>query len=1031
MKNSLMYLTLLKDKLLYYYIDIILILLIPLISLRIFIFSPGYYFYSDQGWPLSNYIYANGILSLNSLSGFSFSRLIIDWPYYVITLFTNNVEITERIFIYYTFVLYTFFAYILASMITSKLLKTKNKYEIKLIKFIIVLFIFSNFTALNLNADGGSYADGLNIIFIAMILFAFISWKNMRMAFLLSAILLTISVLVEPDYTTFYIISILVGSTVAGFLNKDFIYRFKYALLSIFSVIIPALFILYGMYITSSTGAAVSSLGALRVYNYGTIAFFSGNIKPLYPIILIGHFWSTIVYAPPNIFLYGDRISSVKALMYPSQLLLPLGFITYLWLFTLIMIPFLSLMSIIFKQSRKIIFPVILLFVIFYIMSLVYYIKPLYDLEYYLSGFPLIGGSIGTTLSLPGHIINVIAGMYYILFSVTLIELFNKFGVIFEYKKQDNDFNIINRIKAISKKFFINSKNAKIVIVIFIIFIVLFSGWQAFDGSFYPARAPDSIYGNHVCDVGGFTPIQINSSVIYAYNLISSQKSDFNILWIGGPEYNNRVYESPHPCASIPYLSYITSNNMTSDFYYNLLYSDTKYVVISNQDIVRNAANIFEDTFPDAGFKNFSDARAFMNNVPGLNEVYDKNQVIIYRVNDFSSLYNSNLLLHCNASNPDYTAFPYLFKTMGYNISFTDSNNGINFLINNNSGNAVDTPVYIESNFIKINDGKFFNLNSTKNIKGSGHNYDASLYDNYTLTLWSNDETYYNYTNNTLSIKMTDDYGSGTSISYNGSFDGGQGGFYDNNKYINLTVTFYAKSSINGTDTIVFMGEPKSNINTDNVYSGINFNVTNNYKKYTFSYTFSSAEKYIDFRLFDYNPETFYVKNLSTKYIILPKIIKNSFMPFGNYVVLNNTLLKGGNETALMYMKNSTNNNFEWLKFNYSKGIYIKNNTDVAALVLLSNESILNQNNKSYIVSIDPSLRDYELKFDNKYYKPIPGIYGNSIYIINKNISSLNNAKIIVKGETVMDIFYLGIILYLIILTYFMIDIYRKNRGNI
>ena len=109
-------------------------------------------------------------------------------------------------------------------------------------------------------------------------------------------------------------------------------------------------------------------------------------------------------------------------------------------------------------------------------------------------------------------------------------------------------------------------------------------------------------------------------------------------------------------------------------------------------------------------------------------------------------------------------------------------------------------------------------------------------------------------------------------------------------------------------------------------------------------------------------------------------------MPFGNYVVLNDTLLRGNNETALIYMKKSTTNNFEWIKFNYSEGLYIKNNTDIAALVLLSNESILKQNNKSYIVSIEPSLRDYELKYDNKYYKPIGGIYQNSIYIILGNV---------------------------------------------
>lgn len=1015
-----------------YYIDILLIFIIPLISLWGLLFFSGYYFYADQGWPLSNNIYTIGILSLNSLSGFSFSRLVIDWPYYIITLLTNSVEITERIYIYYTFVLYTFFAYVLASMITSKLLKSTNKYEIKLIKFIIVIFIFSNLTALNLNADGGSFSDGLNIIFIAMVLFAFVAWKNIRFAFLLSTVLLTLSILVEPDYTTFYIISILLGGSVAGILNRDFIYRFKYALLSISSIIIPALFIIYEMFITSSYGASISTLGALRVYNFGTIAYFSKNLEPLYPLILIGHSWSTIVYAPPNILLYGDKISSLKALMYPSQLLLPPGFITDLWLFSLSMIPFLSLISLIFKQTRKIVFPVIILFLIYYAMSLVYYIKPLYDLEYYLSELPLVGGPIGTTLSLPGHVINVIAGMYYILFSITLIELYNwakRFSLTLKYKKS-NKIGRENKPIIAIKKVSVTKNQMKIIIVIYITFMVLLSGWQAFDGTFYPARAPDSIYGNHVSNVGGFTPMQINSSVIYAYNLISSQKTDFNILWIGGPAYNNRVYETPHPASSIPDLSYLTSNNMTYDFYYNLLYSDTKYVVISNQDIEKNAANIYEDTFIDAGFKNFSNAKTFLDNVPRLNEIYSKDQVIIYQVNGFSSLYNSNMLINCNTSNPEYTALPYLFKTMGYNISLTNAKNGFTFMFNNNTNNAVNTPVYLGSNLINLNNSKLFNLNSTNTVSNNGHNYATSLYNDYTITLWSNKETYYNYTNGITNIHMTNNYRQGTSLSYNGSFSGGPGGFYDNNDYIKLTVTFYAKANYNGTGTIIFMGEPRTDINVDNVYHGINFNVTNNYKKYTFSYTFTRAEQYIDFRLFDYNPGTFYVKSLSTKYAIVPMIVENSSMPFGNYVVLNNTLLKGGDKIALVFMKNNTDNNFLWLKFNYSRGLYIKSKTDIAALVLLGNKSILGQNNKSYIVSIGPSLSNYELEYENKYYRPITGVYGNSIYIIPDGINSLSDAKIIVAGKALMDIFYIGIVVYLLIFTFLLINIYRKNYRN-
>ncbi len=1025
--NKVSYLNLIKNILIKYYIDLALILIIPLVSLRSFLFTSGYYFYADQGWPLSNYIYANGILSFNSLNGFSFSRLIIDWPYYVITLITNNVMITERIFIYYTFVIYTVFAYIFASMITSKFLRTRNKYEIIIVKFIIVLFIFSNFTALNLNADGGSYSDGLNIIFIAIILLAFISWKNMRMAFLVSTILLTISILIEPDYTTFYVICIVIGSTIAGLINKDFIYRFKYALLTIISAIIPISFIIMDLILTSSIVSTITTVGAFRGYNLGTIALFSRNIKPLYPLILVGHLWSTIVYAPPNILFYGNKISYVNSLMSPAQLLLPNGFITYLWLFTLIMIPFISLISIIFKETRKITFPVIILFLILYVMSLVYYIKPLYYLELYISKIPIIGGSIGTTLALPGHVINVIASMYYILFSIALINLINVKINSDKDKFLINIEIIKNYIENIQNTKYLKSNKLKLFIVIFIIFIVLFSGWQAFDGSFYPARAPDTGYGNSVANIGGFTPLSINSSVIHAYDFISSQKNNFNILWIGGPAFSNRGYASPHPIASILNLNYIVLNNMTTDFYYNLLYSNVKYVVISNQDIQKNAPDIYEFTFSNAGFKNFTDAQNFIQNTTGLNEIYSKDQVDIFEIKDFNSVYKSNLLLNYQGNNFYEETLPYLFKTLGYNVAITgNSHYGLPVYFNNNSRDvSINTPDYLAS-LVNNTNYRYYNLSSDKNISGSGHGYSTGLPNNFTLTLWSNNETYYNYSNKVINITTKNN--SDESVSYNGSFDSGAGGYYVNNNSINLTVTFYARATNTGNEQILFMGEPKYNVNTNNIYTGFKFNATTTYKKYTFSYTFPNTEKYINFRLYDYTDGSFYIKNLSTKYEILPQIKENATLPFGSYAVINNILLKGNNKTALIFMKNDTMNNYKWIKFNLNKGLYIKNNTKVAALILFKNNTSLNKGNKSYIVSMYPSLREYKLKYDNKLYNSIPGIYGNSIFIINKNVTSLNDLKVISKGKIIMDAFYVGIIIYLSILSYFLFDIYRKNR---
>jgi hypothetical protein len=854
----------------------------------------------------------------------------------------------------------------------------------------------------------------------------------MKLAFIVSSILLTISILIEPDYTTFFILAILFGSIIAGFLNKDLIYRFKYAFLAILSSVISIFFVIYGLYLTAGIGTSVSSVGALRIYNFATVSFFSGNITPLRSLILVGHFWSTVVYAPPSILLYSHKIRYVNSLMYPSQLLLPNGFTTYLWLFTIIMIPILSLLSLIFKATRKISFPVTLLFVLFYTMSMVYYIKPLFYIELYLSNLPVVGNAIGTTLSLPGHIINVIAAMYYILFSITIINILNK-RIHINLSKANNKLNIHieifeDIIKRTNSKFKIRNNKFKVFIVFFLLFIVLFSGWQAFDGSFYPARAPEVSNGNGVANIGAFTPVSVNSSVIHAYNLISSQSERFNIIWIGGPEYSERPYGGAHSGAKIPNLAFLTSNDMKSAFYYDLIMGNVKYIVLSNQDIQKNIPGIFvQYTFNSAGFKNFNNAQSFMSNITGLKIICKKNQVDIFEVSGFTQLYKTNTLLNYNGNSPYLSSLPYLFNSLRDNVSITDSKQfGIPVSINNNNkGISIYTPINI-ANFTPNTNSRFYNMSGHEKIAGMEHNYATSLPNNFTLTLWSNNQTYYNYSDGVTNIsnyKSSDE-----SISYNGSFDSGAGGYFVNKHCVNLTVTFYAKSSKNGTDSFVFMGEPVSNSSTDNIYNTINFNVSKCYKKYSFSEVFPNSEKYIDFRLFDLINGTFYLKNLCSKYESLPSIVNNPSLPFGNYMKLSNTMIHGKNSTALIYLKNDTMNNFEWIRFNFSNGLYLKTKSKIAALILINNITSLDHENKSYIVSVYPSSREYELNFNAKLYTSIPGIYGNSIFIISGNATSLNDMRIITEGKTIMDLYYIGIILYLTMLTCFMVNIYRKNK---
>lgn len=1026
-------LKLIMEKIKKNYIDIILMLLIPLISLRSFLFAPGYYSYSDQYWPLSNNLFFNGV-SFNLLNyNFGLSRAILSWPYFLITLFTNNVILTERIFIYYTFLLYVFFAYIFASIITYKLLKANNEYIIKAVKFIIILFIYSNFTALNLNADGGTYSDGLILIFIAISTLSFLIFKNIKTSFYISATLLTISILLDPDYAPFFIISIIFVSLISGIMNRDFMKKLKYAFLSIIVAIIPLIFIMYGFFLTSDTVHGLNSTVSLRYYNFEEISWASGNINPFYSLILVGHRWSTIVFGPPSILFYGNKISFMNSSMYPAQILIPNGFITYLWFITVWLIPLLSIASIIFKNTRNITIPVFVLFIIFYIMSLVYYIKPLFYFEFYISHLPIIGSLIGETLALPGHAINVIAAMYYILFSITVVNIFNKNVRFYHIIKPQKNFIVIligeGNFKNLPNKFIWKKNKFKIFMVIFILFIILFSGWQAFNGDFYPERAPAVPYGNHVTNMGSFTPVKINSSIINAYEFISSQSDNFNILWIGGPVFSNRVFEPPHPIANIPYLSYLVRNNLRAAFYDNLILSHVKYVIISNQDIQKNISGIYVLTFSNTGFKNFTNAENFLNSINGLTRIYSKNQVDIFEVNNFNSIYKSNLLLSYGGIDPNIAGIPYLFKTLGFNVSITNINGyGIPIEFNDYNKNenlSIYTPLNL-TNFISNNNFKYFNLSSKGNFSGSGHNEAVNLRDNFTLALWSNSITNFSYNDGILNI--TNENSSLQTVSYNGSFVNVPGGFFNNNNYINLTISFFAKASRTGTGLIYFLyslGNTNNIIFTKATY----FNITKDYKMYVFSYLFSRYDKYADFRLQDMINGSFYLKNLSVRYEILPSISNDSSLPFGDYVTLNNTIIRGNyNISALIYMKNDTFKNYTWVKFNLEKGLKISNNSDIGALILIKNINILNNSN-TYIDSIYPSWNAYTLIYKNKQYTPIPDIYGGSIFLLNENNVSLNSIKIIEKGRDIMLSIFIVIILYTSIFIIFItLEFLRAER---
>ena len=352
-----------KEVIIGWVIDILMSNILVLISLRYFLFSGGMYAYSDQNWPMSTTLMPAGIFSFgisyfgidNGLT--TITRDIVTWPYPIFGLFSSNIEVIERVFVFYTFTLYFFLLLILARLLWSILTKL-NSLQLNFIeKRIFVLFValigFANFEALNLNADGGTYSDGLIAIFICIAILLLIGYDR-KNSILANGVLLGVTALLDPDYFFFFALSTAIVSLTIGISERKISSRMLGWLYSVFISLPVVIFLFYFSSVISAPGNSIAFYRPLSDAISGSM-----NLYPLYTLALFGHLWSTMTFAPPNILLYQSRVSSIPTLLYPAQILLPPGTTTFFWWVCIYSIPFFSFVSLIFKQSRRVVVPVV------------------------------------------------------------------------------------------------------------------------------------------------------------------------------------------------------------------------------------------------------------------------------------------------------------------------------------------------------------------------------------------------------------------------------------------------------------------------------------------------------------------------------------------------------------------------------------------------------------------------------------------------------------------------------------------------
>jgi hypothetical protein len=667
--------------------ELALSFLISFISIRYFLINSGYYWYSDQHWPLNINFYGNesaipSIIADGYLHQFlQLSRDVITWPYFLIRLFSPNIQIAEKAYIFYTFLFYVFMSFLIIEHLIKTIIIKANlsisKFKEECIKIVIVVYLFSNFTSMDYNVDGGTTADSI-IMLLIILSFSIILRGPKSLDFIPLGLAFAITAFLDPDYIGFILLStliLLILLILLKFNNVISIYIWFYS----FILFLPFFIFIYW-------GLDFNNIGYQYIYMLRPLSpWGGGNISdyPWAPFVLLGYIWSTMNFAPPSIIFYSDKINTLPGLFNPTGVILPPGIVTIIWMITIFSIPFFAIFSVIFKKTRKFSISMIILIAIFFILIFYYSIPPLFSLIKMVVSIPIIGGAIETSLALPDHMLIIIAAGYATLLSILFINIFN------------------NQNNAHNKKFKIKYKTlAKKILIIFIIFAILFSGWQAFNGNYYPARSNYSSFsGNGVSNGGAYEPFKVPDDVFYAYNMIIQDHSTFNVYWpILYGQTLPQVASGSSSAKVLSYFPYLVKNDLKNDIVPYMNSDGVKYLVIENVTYVppdlytgyyKNLSSLFYIAY---GMYSYMNEINFLKTVPGLNLIYYSKNISVFENIKFNgAIYNASLLLNYKGSQSNIPALYSLFNTM--NISSTVTNYkgyGVNTSIDNLNGTIIN-----------------------------------------------------------------------------------------------------------------------------------------------------------------------------------------------------------------------------------------------------------------------------------------------------------------------------------------------------
>lgn len=607
---------------------------IILISLRAYIFGNGFFNYADWVWiPSSSPLIVHAVSPSLLVDGSyvnvnTFTTIFVDAPGLILSKISDNPVVSEKIFVIYILFLLLIVSFLLAELVIriaeKYMLLCLGLFKRELIKTIIVLAIYSNQAIMYSNADGGAWTDSLIILFIAISFLLIISNGRRMFTVLFSAGLMSLSLFLDPDYYLAFVLAVFIAFIFSN------VYKLKQRLTLPFVTIMlsfPALFYdIYGWIITASTYAPYPSARNISYYSVSGV-----HLNIVTSLTLIGYGWSTFSISSPAILFNLKDIS--HSYFYGNIVLLPLAPLTYFWTFCLILISVLPFVSLAYKEIRGIAIPLVVLLVANLVVSLWFRIPGLNTLMLNMARIPLIGPSIGTTLSVPEHyllpegiaetllisflmirqlpnskadysrlkshpfpiVIFTILSAWFFLYawivifdlpSVVVIHIILYFifsnlvlllilATTFKLRKTEV------RIDYKPSKGRMIRNGLKKVIVILIVFSIIFVGWQAYNGSFFPQRNWGSQSNPHIITIGGYSPANLPDYIVETYSAITSSTSYNSVLL--APNYPEPpvfpYQESLVLEYDWPYINYLIDNGYESFLPYFMKSANIKYLL--------------------------------------------------------------------------------------------------------------------------------------------------------------------------------------------------------------------------------------------------------------------------------------------------------------------------------------------------------------------------------------------------------------------------------------------------------------------